>query len=180
MSIIVYHGSKAKFQKFDLSKIRSQNGTTEGVGLYFTTNKSIASHYAEPNGYLYTVEFDGKKPLDHERLSITRPVLRKLLKAIEDAGIPFLSNYGEVEYEGYETVMDEALDNLLSNENDIDLIGEIYNTEGNKSKILELAYQVLGFDYFTLVPDWAVGKQVLYVALVPNILTIKTVELVKE
>lgn len=176
MNITVCHGSKAKFDRFDLAKIRSSHGTNEGVGIYFTTNKNIANGYAGSDGYLYTVTLNGHKPLDPLHLTITRSALRKLITGIEKAGIPFLSNYGEVKYEGLKNVMNEALDSLLSNTSDVDLISELFSSEGGNKTILELVYHVLGYDYFTCIPDWASDEQRLYVALVPDILQIKSIE----
>ena len=66
----LYHGSSNKFNKFDYSKIRT-NGTSEGLGFYFTDSKEIASQYGD-NGYLYTVKLNANKSLSDNEKTISK------------------------------------------------------------------------------------------------------------
>jgi len=171
--MIVYHGSLAKFEQFDASKM-GLNGTSEGKGFYFTDTRHIAEGYGH-NGYLYTVEFNGKKPLSDTTLTVTKPELRKFLEALHKE-TEYLSNWGEVDYSGFNQVMEDALAGELdSSENDVDLIAGICNTSGNTGRALELVYEVLGFDsIITTEAQWG-GEQTIYIALVNDIIEIKEV-----
>ena len=56
--LVVYHGSPNVFNEFSYKFIR-QNGTSEGIGHYFTTNKEIADGYGS-NGKVYEAYIDIK------------------------------------------------------------------------------------------------------------------------
>lgn len=171
--MIVYHGSKEKFERFDLGKI-GLNGTSEGKGVYFTNSVSIAQGYGG-NGYLYTVKFNGKKQLNDKSLTISKEELRTLLEAL-DKEMDYLTNWGEVSFEGYEPVMDAALEGEINGvDNDIDLISGICNASGNVGRALEIVYETLGYDSIITDAEWGNG-QILYIALVPDIIEIQKVE----
>jgi len=168
---IVYHGSKALFQRFDYSKM-GQNGTSEGFGFYFTNNRNIAEGYAQ-NGYLYTVEFNGKKSLSSTKKTITKNQLKKLLIELDKRG-QYLSNYGDTEFEGFEKVLSEAILNVWEySNNDVDMICDICTAYGSREEVLTTLYQMFGYDSIQVPAEW--GQQDLYIALVNDIITIKEV-----
>lgn len=172
MSMELYHGSPNKFTEFDYGRIR-MNGTTEGVGFYFTDNKKIAEGYTN-GGYLYTVDFKGKKALSSHKKTITKKELEKVIGAIEKE-IGYLDNYGDVGYEGYARLMKMAVENnYTNNESDADIMGSIYMACGDDEGVIELFYKVLGYDHLVATPDW--GDQKLYIALTNDIIKIKKVE----
>lgn len=58
--MIVYHGSNHRFKKLRIAKRLVESPSTlvnEGLGIYFSTEKSIASSYGK---YLYTLEINEK------------------------------------------------------------------------------------------------------------------------
>lgn len=168
----LYHGSPNKFTEFDYSRIRT-NGSSEGVGFYFTSNKKIAEGYGE-GGYLYTVELKGKKPLDDNKKTLTKEELRVIIEELH-RDYNYLSNYGEVDYEGYEKVLRRAVENEYDScDTDTEILGSLYNTLGENENVIKKFYTVLGYDYVVSKPSW--GEQELYIALTNDVITIKKVE----
>ena len=176
--MILYHGSKAKFEKFDLKKIGSENGTSEGKGFYFTNNKQIASGYAE-NGYLYTIQFKGKKSLSETSLNITKEEYKQLAKKLHDLD-GYLYNYGDVDSDGLENVLNEACKMCFEySDNDSDFISEITNSSGSTRLVLELLYEMFGYDHIMIEKaDW--GNQTIVVALTPDCFEIVSIEEMKK
>ena len=172
----VYHGSPNLFSKFDYSRIRT-NGTSEGVGFYFTDNKDIATGYAQ-NGYLYIVELNGRKALSDNEKTLTRNELKKLLIEL-DKRIECLSNYGDVHYDGFENVLNTALNlEYDNNDTDTDIMGSLYNSNGESEVVIHLFYELLGYDHIVSNPSW--GNQKLYIALTNDIIDIIEVEVEVE
>lgn len=57
---LAYHGSDAKFDKFDLSKAGTHDAGQWGKGIYFTNKKEIASNFG--GKYIYTCRINLKNP----------------------------------------------------------------------------------------------------------------------
>lgn len=58
--MIVYHGSNSNFKKLRISKSLVKHTSTElneGLGIYFSTNREVASSYGK---YIYTLEINDK------------------------------------------------------------------------------------------------------------------------
>lgn len=62
---VVYHGTNADFDTFDYDKIGT-NGTSEGVGFYFTDDLETAEGYKKQNGSLKKCDVSIQKPLGHD------------------------------------------------------------------------------------------------------------------
>lgn len=84
-----FHGSPHKFDKFKMEKVGTTQGTSFGHGLYFTSEKEIAEHYAKGPGTTFTVTLHkGKQPGEYDYLkwhdkpdyAQTGPILRQLRK----------------------------------------------------------------------------------------------------
>ena len=175
--MILYHGSKSKFEKFDLKKIGSLNGTSEGKGFYFTNNKQIASGYAE-NGFLYTINFKGKKSLSNDKKKLTRKQYEKLILELDQKG-EYLSNFGEKEYEGLENVLAYAMEDYNNCDDDSELLGSIINAYGSSVDVLESVYNLFSYDHIYIEKaEW--GNQTIVVALTPNCFEIVSVEEMKK
>lgn len=160
--MLVYHGSPYRFKLFDYNKMRT-NGTTEGVGFYFTDNRRIAEAYAQ-GAYVYTASFNGKKSLSDTRLTIDRIKFREYLIALHDAH-EFLSNWGEVDYEGLDAVLCRALDGEYNgSNNDVELISGVVNAYGGAEIPLTLCRDILGYDSIVTTAKWGDGAN-LYIAL---------------
>jgi len=168
----VYHGTKFLFEKFDYSKIGS-NGTNEGIGFYFTDKLNIAQIYTEKNGYIYEIEFKGKKSLSITKKTITRNQLKKLYIALGDL---YLSNFGEIEFEGIEKLANEAVKvDFESSESDVDLICGLLHGCNHYKQVLETLQKILGYDSIIIdSPTWG-DDQIIYVALLESAYEIKKV-----
>lgn len=141
--MILYHGSKTEFRKFDYNKIGSTVGTDEGFGFYLTDDIEFAKKYSE-NGYVIKFEFNGKKRITK---TLTKLEATKLIKEVQKEG-DFLSNYGDVDYEGLSKVLSRAVDNEWGKETPSeDIIGSIINAIGSKEIALKAVHDVLGYDY---------------------------------
>ena len=118
---VVYHGSPSDFNTFRLEYLGA-NGTAEGYGFYFTDKKSIAENYSRGRegqqngevGKLFEVYLDIKKPLSDTEVTMSRAQFRKFLtmlnKQVDADGerLDILSNYGDVEWEGLNKVLNYA------------------------------------------------------------------------
>lgn len=171
----LYHGSPNKFKKFDTSRLRT-NGSLEGLGFYFTTSIDIAMGYAQ-NGYLYTAELDCKKGLSDNKRTMTRHELKVLLIEL-DKRTNYLSNYGDIQFETYNVILDRALTSEYDyNDTDTEIIGSIYNSDGENHEILTLIYEMLGYDHIKSTPSWGLQyNQSIIIALTNDIISIKRVE----
>lgn len=169
-TVTVYHGSPKKFKQFNFSKIGT-NGTSEGKGIYFTTNKSIASGYGQ-DGYLYTVKLHINKSLILNEKHLTKKQLKKLFLHLHELDEYHLSNYGDVDYYGLERVLSDAVEMTFSDDCDVEMISGIVNTIGSVETVNDALYKVLGYDSIVAVPDWQADKQTLYIALINDIIEI--------
>jgi len=169
----VFHGSPSKFERFDYKKIGT-NGTSEGFGFYFTDSRGIAENYAS-GGYLYTAILKGKE-LSGDKLTITEKEYREMALHLNDKG-DYLSNFGEIELEGLENVLNYAVElEYNSSADDADLLGGIINAYGNKEDILNYVHDVLGYGYVKDTENgWGNGHTV-YVALSNDAIEFKNIE----
>lgn len=161
----LYHGSPSRFDAFDHQRIRSANGTSEGIGFYFTEDETVARGYAS-GGFLYEADFRGTKALDPNERHITVEETRLYLDALDRAG-DYLSNWGDVQSEPREDVLRRAAKNEWAYaESDVDLVGGIANAYGNFETPLRVLYDVLGYDHIR-IPDRYDGGA-LYVLTAPE------------
>lgn len=134
----VYHGSNNKFAPANIKPYsredyysKQSNGTANGFGVYVTTNLQTALQYGQYL-YIYTVPKDVTKyflPLSSSKITLKREQVENLITAIQESDNEFLTNYGDIDYEGYEPVFNEAVsDTIDSSKSDIDIIsGLIYS-----------------------------------------------------
>jgi ADP-Ribosyltransferase in polyvalent proteins len=175
--MIVYHGSKELFDVFDYNKI-GLNGTSEGKGFYFTDSIDIANGYGD-NGYIYTVEFNGKKSLSSDKKTITRKKLETYLLELHKK-TDYLSNWGEIAFEGLEKVLNNAImGEYEQSDNDVDIISSIANACGSMEISLSLVYKILGYDSIVLDAEWGNGQK-LFIALTNDIIKIVNVKELKK
>lgn len=175
--MLVYHGSKHLFETFDYKKIGT-NATLEGKGFYFTDDIPTAMGYAQ-EGFLYTVEFTGKKLLSSNKKTITPRDLRQYLVALDEA-TDYLANWGDVTSDGINNVLNEAVRGELDgSENDVDVISGIANTSGDMETSLTLLHKVLGYDSIVHTIGAGQGEKI-YIALTTDIITIVNVKSLKK
>ena len=132
--LVVYHGTSSKFEVFDYDKIGT-NGTSEGVGFYFTDDKSTAEDYQKKDGQVMPVYVSITKPLklDSHYLSFD-DVKNIIYKAAElqaeeyeeDLKDTFVSNYADTYSMDFEYAVEEAAVMIFSEDKtDLDMLGEI-------------------------------------------------------
>ena len=169
--MLVYHGSKELFTEFDYSRIGT-NGTTEGQGFYFTDNLQVAKSYSEKDGYVYEVEFMGKKSLNSEKISLKSLEIKKVLLALHSE-MDILSNWDDVEYYGLNKVLNDAIENIMLCNSDVEIYGSLCNITDDIELISKTFNKVLGYDSIVLKAYWA--NQYIYIAIIPEIIRIVNV-----
>jgi GNAT superfamily N-acetyltransferase len=163
--LIVYHGSPNDFKEF-MYKYIGKTGTSRGYGFYFTDIKEFAVGFKESDkGKLYEVYLKIIKPLDDINKKITKIQLEKFVKSLDPDGNEYLSNYGDIEHEGYDKILKRAIENEFKyNHNDVDLIHSIINANGsNFEKDYKILYKTLGYDGIILRNH----DTMLYIAFFP-------------
>ncbi len=165
---IAYHGSPKEFQDFSYEYLGT-NGTAEGFGFYFTSDKKIAEGYAE-GGMVKEVYLNINKPLSFNSLTITPKDLSIFLRRLDPDGQGYLSNWGEADFQGYENILNTAVEGELSgSDNDVDLISGIINGwGGSPESIYPILKQTLSYDGIIVKnPSW--GKnQIIYIVFDNN------------
>ena len=179
---VVYHGSPADFNEFSLEYLGT-NGTAEGYGFYFTDKKSIADIYSkghegqrsEKPGKLFEVYLDIKKPLSDTEVTMTRAQFKKFLttlnKQVDADGEPLdvLSNYGDVEWEGINKVLNYAMEiEYDGSDSDVNLVHSIINGTGNMKVVFDVLRKTIGYDGIIVnEASWG-GDQTIYIAFHPE------------
>lgn len=160
---IAYHGSPKEFQDFSYEYLGS-TGTAEGFGFYFTSDKNVAKMFSEGNPLKKAI-LDIKKPLNSTQYTISKPEFSTFLKTLDPTGKEYLSNWGESNYEGYEKVLNIAIEGEMSgSNNDVDLISGIIQGSGRGPEtIYKILKQTLGYDGIIVnKPSWG-GNQIIYI-----------------
>ena len=166
--MLVYHGSKELFTEFSYSRIGT-NGTTEGQGFYFTDNLQVAKSYSEKDGYVYEVDFMGKKSFNSDRIDLKRSEIKKILIALHSE-MDILSNWDDVEYYGLNKVLNMAIENIMLCNSDVEIYGSLCNITDDIELISKTFNRILGYDSIVLKADWA--NQNIYIAIIPEIIKI--------
>lgn len=123
---VLYHGTPNEFTQFNYDFIGS-NGTALGKGFYLTDDRTVAEGY----GNVMEVYANITKPMLYQERSMTKAEYKKFVEAVDKATEgQFLSDYGEVDYEGYNTVLNRALEDYSYGGDDIDLVHGVLNTAG--------------------------------------------------
>lgn len=148
--LIVYHGTESEFDEFK-SEYMGKTGTALGQGFYFTSNKEDAEAF----GNIVKAFFlNIRKPLNADKLTMTRQEITKLVDTIDktqcerdpEFGYGVLSDYGDVDYEGRNNVLRSAVEMLMAENNDIELVGGLINVVGDYDLVVNVLRQTLGYD----------------------------------
>ena len=171
-SPLVYHGSPEEFKEFDYKRIGT-NGTTEGFGFYFTDTKRIAYNYGE-KGCVMAAYLHGKA-LHGNEVTMSRDEYKKLVTYLDEEN-DYLSNYGEKDFEGYQTVFNRAMMDYEQCDSDSELIGSLINANGSAEMVLFAVYQLLGYAYLVEhETSWGNGQKV-YTAFANEVIEIVETE----
>lgn len=119
-SIVAYHGSSHKFDKFDISKVNTghNDGGMWGPGLYFTESESLAKEWND-SGYIYKVQLT----FQHPYICKDEKDREKLLELI----------FGERQYDGDYNYHDMTKFFDLGYDSIVSLNEEWESTDGKKA-----------------------------------------------
>lgn len=136
----LYHGTKAKFTKFDLNKIGTGAGNSgAGIGVYFSTSLEEALSYG-PN--IYVVDYDSlklKKSLSNFKRTLNKnQIIHILTKCMiySEGESNYFQNYGDYNYNDYKSNTKLELKNKINQEifqdfitwSDTDIISSFINS----------------------------------------------------
>ncbi len=148
--LTMYHGTDAIFNVFDYTKIGTQ-GVSEGAGFYFTNSQDVAKGYGNP----LEVNLSIQKPLAYDAKPFGRSVLQRLIKRVAEIesqvtemgiGDGFLSNYGDINYEGFNAVLRDATESMVNEETALDQISSIINSGVDIETVNKAVFEVTGYD----------------------------------
>lgn len=148
--LTMYHGTDAIFNVFDYTKIGTQ-GVSEGAGFYFTNSQDVAKGYGNP----LEVNLSIQKPLAYDAKPFGRSVLQRLIKRVAEIesqvtemgiGDGFLSNYGDINYEGFNAVLRDATESMVNEETALDQISSIINSGVDIESVNKAVFEVTGYD----------------------------------
>ena len=109
----VYHGTGADIDAFDLSRSGSASGAEQyGTGVYTTTNPTLASGYANStvkNANVLPLVTRMANPISDQTVKkLTKAQIKKIIEQSPDLD-EHLWNYGDVGYEGKNSVLNKAV-----------------------------------------------------------------------
>lgn len=150
LPLIVYHGTNNEFNEFK-SEFMGQTGTALGQGFYFTSNEEDAAMFGSNIKAFY---LNIRKPLSLDKLTMNEKEITILLDFIDkqqcqndpEFGYGILSDYGDIDYEGRNVVLRNAVKMLLEEENDVELVGGLINATGDYDLVTKVLFNTLGFD----------------------------------
>lgn len=178
--LIVYHGTRAAVDDsfvFDYSRIGEQ-GRAEGAGFYFTPDKNIADGYAD-NGATLNVYLSIQNPIDFNQEGFQDEQLFNIVKriaeleAVEDeADIAdgFLSNFGDVSFEGVDSVIRNAAD-LMSSDTALDQLSGVVGAGVGVETVNRATQEITGHDGVVsqgFSGQGGKGDPLIYVAFFPE------------
>lgn len=126
--IPMFHGTTNSDMYFFDGKKIGKNGTIRGHGFYLTNNLSYAESYTGEKGKVIMSFVNIKKPLSDWKQLIPKSDIKKFIrKVVDKTGEDWLSNYGDISSESYQTILDKAVDNLYKyNSSDAEIIESIF------------------------------------------------------
>lgn len=151
LPLVVYHGTDADFNEFS-SKFIGQHGTQHGQGFYFTSNKKFAGNFGKN---IKSFFLNIRKPLSTNELTLSYNDCIKLMDAVDkkqceadpEFGYGILSDYGDIDTDGRENVLKNAVDlEYSSSDNDVEIVGSLINTSGDYDIVVNTLYELFGYD----------------------------------
>jgi len=157
----VYHGTAAKIGDdffFDSDKIGMQ-GTSEGYGHYFTSDKDTAKGYMPEGGSMFEGYLKVNNPIDVNQGSLTYSEIKKTISDMVDRELKdygeeidsyrdgFMSNYVDTYSLDRETAIDEVAKSIMNgSDRAVDQIAEMANAYGAKEPVMRSVYKATGYD----------------------------------
>lgn len=167
---VVYHGTGSEFTEFSCDFIGRQ-GSAEGRGFYFTDQEEKAIGYQKNGVKVMRGYLNITKPLSISKLTLKSSEVKKLLAEIDPTGDEILSNYdytgeGYPSKQWYNRTLREAVDLLMENESDADLLAEVANSGSDNETVLNKVRELLGYDGYIAENKYNDGN--VYVAFASN------------
>lgn len=153
--LVVYHGTSAQFDVFDISKLSSRN---EGPGFYFTTSEAVASGYVNRSGSegrLIAAYLRADSPLQYSAKPLKAGKLQTLVKRIAklesdgeaiDARDGFLANFGDTYGGGIDGAARQAATLIANDESAVDQISGIVGSGVSAEYVLSAFTETTGHD----------------------------------
>jgi hypothetical protein len=153
--IIAYHGTGMEISEFSYDFVGSGNDQL-GSGFYFTTDLQQAKGYAfmpdaGPNPSVITAILNIKNPLDADRVgTIPRWKIKKLIELSPELDNA-LVNWGDVEYEGKNVVLNTAVDAYSAGASGVNIVRSLFPIAndfymGKEKEFNDMVTKVLGYD----------------------------------
>lgn len=167
---VVYHGTGSEFTEFSYDFIGRQ-GSAEGRGFYFADQEEKAIGYQKNGVKVMRGYLNITKPLSISKLTLKSSEVKKLLAEIDPTGDEILSNYdytgeGYPSKQWYNRTLREAVDLLMENESDADLLAEVANSGSDNETVLNKVRELLGYDGYIAENKYNDGN--VYVAFASN------------
>ena len=164
----VYHGTPNDFTIFNYDKVGT-TGTALGKGFYFTDDIEYARGFSKENKEPLKVYVNITKPMSLDELTISKTDFEKFVKEIAKQDEYWLYDYGDVDREGYEKAVKNAIRlNYDYSDNDVDLVHGVLNTSTlGWEKGFEILNETLGYDGVIAVNEQT-NEGNVFVALFPN------------
>ena len=167
-----FHGTDVLFDQFNLAYKTAESNDQFGAGFYFTADEKVARSYSrraisnkmrdrgeDPNAavlsdtfpplQIYKVYLAVKNPirLNQDEGSfgpdLTRDQVRQIVMKGDTSADGPMSNYGDIEYDGLESVMSSVLDAYENNPNAFYQLEEFF---GDQQEYLRALNEATGFD----------------------------------
>jgi len=157
--LVVYHGTSADVGgsfAFDPAKI-GQQGSAEGYGFYFTTDRSTAEGYqSNGGGSLVDAFISMKKPMPLNQKGFKRADIEKIINHLIEAELErdgtddyrdtFISNYVDTYSMSRAQAVREVAQIVQADPLATDQIAELGNVSGDKVAVHAAVRDVTGFD----------------------------------
>lgn len=161
--LVVYHGTKSdRFHEFSMSRLGEGNDQY-GSGFYFSNRREVSEGYGEN---VYEVYLSIQNPINQKK-RLNRNQIKAIISKAPDLK-DSLYNFGDVDYEGQPTVLNNAVNGYLNyGAHTLDTLNAMSNDffRGREDKFLIAVNDVLGYDghIIELTPD-----SIVYVAFFPT------------
>lgn len=127
--LVVYHGTAADFNVFDLSKFGLTDAGWFGKGFYFTEDKAIADRYGKTKSVFLSLE----KPMSSDEAAFGADTVKQIIAETKRLDPKF-------------SPKDWLEDDLAGEKSALDQLENMYRAGAETSKVLQAVTDVTGFD----------------------------------
>jgi hypothetical protein len=127
--LVVYHGTAADFNAFDLSKFGLTDAGWFGKGFYFTEDKAIADRYGKTKSVFLSLE----KPMSSDEAAFGADTVKQIIAETKRLDPKF-------------SPKDWLEDDLAGEKSALDQLENMYRAGAETSKVLQAVTDVTGFD----------------------------------